>query len=82
VAGGEGFGQTWPNVKIFDGTTWTAIDELVRPQHGTDVGFDCDCNQIMLAGGSGVAGGTPFADELVAAEILFPRGVDEICSDP
>ena len=69
VAGGEGFGQAYDNVDVFDGTSWETIDSLERARHGTGLAFSCVCNEIYIASGSGNQGGTP---ELTTTERYRP----------
>lgn len=77
IAGGEGNGQAYDNVDVFDGTSWTPIDNLVKARHGSGLAFNCPCDQIYIASGSGNAGGTP---ELFSVETYFPSGTDTACT--
>ena len=40
VAGGEGSGQAWNNVDVFDGKTWETIDSLNVQRHGTGLAVE------------------------------------------
>jgi hypothetical protein len=68
VAGGEGAGQAWNNVDIFDGATWASIDSLNVGRHGSGLAVDCVCNQIHIASGSVEQGGAP---EVTSMESYF-----------
>jgi hypothetical protein len=76
VAGGEGGGQAWSNVDVFDGESWTTVDPLNRARHGTGLAVDCICNQIHIASGSGKQGG---GIGLSSVETYFSSGMDTIC---
>jgi hypothetical protein len=76
IAGGEGDGNAWNNVDVFDGTTWTTIDNLNVGRHGSGLAVDCVCNQIHIASGSAREGGGP---EIKSVETYFPGGVDVPC---
>jgi len=74
IAGGErGTKGIWDEVSIFDGTSWTVIDNLNIGRHGTGLAVDCTCNQIHIASGAGGQGGAPLLNSL---ETYFPSGVD------
>jgi hypothetical protein len=76
LAGGEGFDRAWPNVDIFDGSTWTSAPDMVESRHGTGIAISCECNQVHIASGS-----ITQAETLTAStETLFPLGIDEVCS--
>jgi hypothetical protein len=76
VAGGEGFGKAWSNVAVFNGTTWTTVDNLNIGRHGTGLAVDCTCQQIHIAAGSIVQGGKT---ETKSIETYFMNGVDTPC---
>ena len=76
IAGGEGSGRAWDQVDVFDGTSWTTVNNLVIGRHGTGLAFDCLCNQIHIASGASSQGGGP---EIKSIETYFPNGVDEAC---
>ena len=76
VAGGEGSGKAWDRVDVFDGTSWTTIDNLVRGRHGSGLAVDCVCNQIYIASGAAAQGGGP---EIKSVETYFPGGIDVPC---
>ena len=76
VAGGEGFGQAWSNVDIFNGTHWTTADPMNIARHGTGLAIDCICNQIHMAAGAIVQGGS---QETTSVETYFPNGIDVPC---
>ena len=77
IAGGEGFGQAWKNVDVFDGSAWTTLDDLKVARHGSGLAVDCQCEQIHIASGSGSQGGNP---ELKSIETFFPNGEDVACT--
>jgi len=74
--GGEGSGQTWANVEVFDGVSWTALDSLNRPRHGHGLAIDCTCNQMYVAAGASDL----FVSTLASVETYFPNGIDKPCS--
>jgi hypothetical protein len=76
VAGGEGGGQAWRNVDVFDGTSWSSLPDLNYQRHGTGLAVDCQCNQIHIASGAGNEGGGP---ELTSLETWYPSGKEEGC---
>lgn len=78
VAGGEGEGQAWNQVDVFDGSSWETIDDLVVQRHGSGLAIDCECEQIHIASGCSAPGGTP---EIKSVETFFYSGVDTTC-DP
>jgi N-acetylneuraminic acid mutarotase len=77
VAGGEGFNKAWSNVDVFDGSSWTTLDNLNVARHGTGLAVDCACNQIHVASGAGSQGG---GKEIASVETYFPSGVDVNCN--
>ena len=81
VAGGEGGTKAaakgaWTNVDVFDGMSWTSIDSLNIPRHGSGLAVDCICQQIHIASGARTQGGRY---EITSVETLFPNGVDVPC---
>jgi hypothetical protein len=64
LAGGEGFGQAFANVDVFDA------------RHGSGLAVDCACLQIYLASGAATQGG---AKEIALVETFFPNGTDVAC---
>ena len=76
IAGGEGNGQAYRNVDLFDGSSWTKLDNLNIARHGSGLAVDCQCNQIHIASGSGAQGGSP---ELRSVETYFQGGEDVAC---
>jgi large repetitive protein len=76
LAGGEGFGQAFANVDVFDGTTWTTWPSLQIARHGSGLAVDCACLQIYLASGAATQGG---AKEIASVETFFPNGIDVAC---
>jgi Malectin domain len=81
VAGGEGFGQAWTSVDVFDGETWTNIDDMNTPRHGTGLAVSCNCvggQQVHVAVGSNVQGGS----NLDSTETLYNNGVTGACIAP
>jgi N-acetylneuraminic acid mutarotase len=76
VAGGEGFGKAWSNVDVFNGTSWTTLDNLNIARHGTGLAVDCICQQIHIAGGAIVQGGK---NETRSVETYFLNGIDAPC---
>jgi Malectin domain len=79
VAGGEGNGLTFDRVDVFDGKSWTVIDNLVVARHGTGMAIDCVCNQYHVASGSKGAGSGP---EITSHETYFPSGESAACINP
>jgi N-acetylneuraminic acid mutarotase len=77
VAGGEGGGKAWKNVDVFDGKSWTSINNLNVGRHGSGLAVDCVCNQIHIASGSASQGG---GREIFSVETFFPGGFDVKCS--
>jgi hypothetical protein len=77
VAGGEGSGEAWYTVDIFDGTSWTSLPDLIDSRHGTGLAVDCECNQMHIASGAGDQGSSP---ELTSLETWYPSGEEESCS--
>jgi N-acetylneuraminic acid mutarotase len=77
IAGGEGDGQVWRNVDVFNGTSWTTIASLNVARHGTGLAVDCVCNQIHVASGSLSQGG---GIETKSVETYFPSGSDTKCT--
>jgi len=76
VAGGEGYGQAFDRVDVFNGTSWQTVDSLETARHGTGLAVNCFCNHIYIASGSGAQGGNP---ELNTTETYFPSGIDVVC---
>ena len=81
VAGGEGYGQAWDRVDVFDGVQWWLAQpspSLQTARHGTGLAVDCEsgCSQIHIASGSGAQGGRP---ELTTTETYFLDGLDMPC---
>jgi len=79
VSGGEALGQTWSNVEVFDGVSWTALDNLNRPRFGHGLAIDCECNQMYVVAGAPIMP-VILVDLLVSVETLFPDGIDQTCS--
>jgi large repetitive protein len=54
VAGGEGNGQTYDRVDVFDGRYWSTLPSLKQPRTSTGLAIDCDCGgqEIYIANGS------------------------------
>jgi hypothetical protein len=77
IAGGEGFGKAWSNVDVFDGTSWSAVDNLTIARHGSGLAVDCICHQTHIASGASSQGG--IGNEIKSVETLFPQGVDVAC---
>jgi glucose/arabinose dehydrogenase len=71
VAGGEGFGQAWNNVDVFDGTKWKSLNGLNTARHGSGLAISCICNEFFIASGSGAQQDTP---ELLTTERYLPVG--------
>jgi large repetitive protein len=76
VAGGEGFGQAFDNVNVFDGATWSTWPSLQIARHGSGLAVDCQCQQIYIASGAATQGG---AKEIASVETFFPNGTDVAC---
>jgi N-acetylneuraminic acid mutarotase len=79
VAGGEGGGQAWQNVDVFNGSLWISMANLVVGRHGSGLAVDCACNRIHIASGAISQGGGP---ETQSVETYFPSGSDIPCSAP
>lgn len=79
VSGGEALGRTWPNVDVFDGVSWTPLEDLVRSRFGHGMAIDCACNQMYVAAGAPTLPVLLF-DMLVSVETYFPDGDDRRCS--
>jgi N-acetylneuraminic acid mutarotase len=77
IAGGEGDGQAWQNVDVFDGTSWTTMSNLNVARHGSGLAVDCVCHQIHIASGSHSQGG---GFETKSVETFFPSGSDTPCT--
>lgn len=72
VAGGEGAGQAYSRVDVFDGSEWEEPSFLVRARHGSGLAIDdCECANIYIASGSGAQGGNP---ELTSTEVFSSDG--------
>lgn len=72
VAGGEGSGQAYARVDVYDGTSWESPSSLVTARHGSGLAIDnCECGNIYIASGSGRQGGSP---ELESTEVFSPDG--------
>jgi hypothetical protein len=82
VAGGEGFGQAWNNVDVFDGQNWMQWDNLTIARHGSGLAVDCTpnspCrNQVHISSGAATQGG---GREITSVETYFPTGSIVTCS--
>ena len=77
IAGGEGFGQAWDNVDVFDGHSWATLNSLNVARHGTGLAVNCACNQIYIASGAAAQGGRA---ETKSVETFFVEGADVPCS--
>jgi hypothetical protein len=64
LAGGDGFGQAFANVDVFDA------------RDGSGLAVDCACLQIYLASGAATQGG---AKEIASVETFFHNGTDVAC---
>lgn len=72
IAGGEGAGDAYSRVDIFDGSKWTQAPSLVQKRHGSGLCVaQCACGQIFIPSGSGSQGGSP---ELTSTERFIPAG--------
>eukprot|EP00804_Cyclotella_cryptica_P004103 CCRYP_019107-RA/>CCRYP_019107-RA protein AED:0.17 eAED:0.17 QI:0/-1/0/1/-1/1/1/0/302 len=70
IAGGEGFGEAFNNVDVFDGFAWESFPSLVLGRHGSGLVFSCACGQVHVASGSIKQG----AFETDSVESLFAEG--------
>jgi hypothetical protein len=54
VAGGEGNGQAYKSVDVFDGTSWTTLPSLKHQRTSTGLAVNCDCGgeEIYIVNGS------------------------------
>lgn len=79
VAGGEGNGQAYARVDIFNGRTWSRAPDLVDSRHGSGLGISScrTCGQIFIPSGSGNQGGN---DELFTTERWIPAGNPQNCA--
>lgn len=60
MAGGEGTGQAYTNVDVFNGSTWETNASIGQARHSGALAVgDCECNDIYVAGGVGLQGGFP-----------------------
>lgn len=73
IVGGEGFGEAFKDVSLYNGKTWREGPPLVQGRHGSGllVSDECSCGSIYIASGSGAEGGGP---ELLSTERYLPRG--------
>lgn len=72
VAGGEGEGQAYSRVDVFNGDRWESPSFLVRARHGSGLAIDdCNCANVYIASGSGAQGGSP---ELTSTELFSSNG--------
>lgn len=83
VAGGEGFNQTWRNVDLFDGKSWTRWDDLIVGRHGTGLAVDCNStkaceHKIHIASGAATEGGNM---EIRSVETYYPNKTTVSCSN-
>lgn len=78
IAGGEGSGQAYKRVDVFDGTTWTRGPDLLEARHGSGLAVaDCSCGHMFIPSGSGRQGGRP---ELSSTEQWIPKGAPMKCA--
>lgn len=72
VAGGEGEGNAYNRVDVFDGDAWESPTFLKQARHGSGLAIgSCDCKNMYIASGSGVQGG---GLELDSTEVYSPSG--------
>lgn len=72
IAGGEGDGQAYKAVHVFDGKSWTRGPDLKEARHGSGLAVSqCGCGQLFVPSGSGRQGGNP---ELYTTEQFIPAG--------
>ena len=77
IAGGEGAGQAYSRVDVFDGNQWTRAPDLVEARHGSGLAVaDCSCGHLFIPSGSGRQGGRP---ELETMEEWIPQGAPVNC---
>lgn len=78
IAGGEGFGQAYKDVDVFDGKKWSKAPDMVQARHGSGLAVsDCSCKHIFVPSGSGNQGGGP---ELTSTEEFIPAGSRTNCA--
>lgn len=78
VAGGEGLGNAFRRVDVFDGKSWKRAPDMVRARHGSGLAVaKCSCGQIFIPSGSPQQGGAP---PLLSTEQYFPNKVKSVCS--
>lgn len=77
IAGGEGNGQAYDLVHVFNGSTWEQGPSLVRARHGSGLAVtNCSCGHIFIPSGSGAQAGRP---ELRSTEQYVPEGASNTC---
>lgn len=78
IAGGEGFGQAFNRVDVFNGQKWTKAPSLKQGRHGSGLAIaKCNqCGHIFIPSGSGRQGGSP---ELSTTEEWIPQGSPAKC---
>lgn len=79
IAGGEGFGQAFDRVDVFNGQKWTKAPSLKEARHGSGLAIaQCNkCGHIFIPSGSGRQGGSP---ELLTTEEWIPKGTPVKCA--
>lgn len=78
VAGGEGNGQAYARVDLFDGEKWEQAPSLVDSRHSSGVAFSkCEnCAHVFIPSGGGSQGGR---QELTSTEEYIPNGSPQEC---
>ena len=77
VAGGEGFGNAFDAVDVYDGKNWTEMGKLKTARHGTGLAaHSCACGGVTIASGSGRHGGRPDSGE---NETFLEKGMKAKC---
>lgn len=77
IAGGEGSGDAYSRVDVFNGSSWKKGPSLREKRHGSGLAVaKCTCGQIFIPSGSGSQGGSP---ELFSTERFVPAGKPVKC---
>ena len=81
VAGGEGYGQAWKRVDMYDfeTNTWTQLDDMTSGRHGTGLAVSCECGGTQVHIGAGRPCQAGNCTDLNTTETLFPNGLSTPC---
>jgi hypothetical protein len=80
-AGGEGFGQAWKRVDMYDfeTDTWMQLDDMTSGRHGTGLAVSCECGETQVHIGVGRPCQIGTCTDLNTTETLFPNGISAPC---